>query len=389
MSLNITSDNFIIRTPGLPAAIALVIGLLFSGPAARADEKVEKSELPKLTEMQLPTADELLRADDSNGKAFDWIVLKASLEADRTVLVVSPLEIRPDTLKTMAETYVKVEATKPKNEEERNERTTRLKNLKQLIVKLPGNAVAEYALPISTIDHIILFEELMLRRADELLKAGDIRKAYELLLRVEKEFPGWELSKPRFESLLLVESGLRARDGDIYAALALLDELANRNIDNPELRPRFGELVAPMIETAVADNDYNKARYLISRIEKSFPGHETAATWQGRMKSMADSLLNDAKQQTSQREFAAAARDPRGACRRGAAPWFGAGMGRDRSRRRRSARRRHHSHRSGRRRRTARSGAQSRCPRPSAPQPSSGSGRARRGSRGRIHTSPR
>ena len=307
MSLNITSDNFIIRTPGLPAAIALVIGLLFSGPAARADEKVEKSELPKLTEMQLPTADELLRADDSNGKAFDWIVLKASLEADRTVLVVSPLEIRPDTLKTMAETYVKVEATKPKNEEERNERTTRLKNLKQLIVKLPGNAVAEYALPISTIDHIILFEELMLRRADELLKAGDIRKAYELLLRVEKEFPGWELSKPRFESLLLVESGLRARDGDIYAALALLDELANRNIDNPELRPRFGELVAPMIETAVADNDYNKARYLISRIEKSFPGHETAATWQGRMKSMADSLLNDAKQQTSQREFAAAA----------------------------------------------------------------------------------
>ena len=307
MSLNITSDNFIIRTPGLPAAIALVIGLLFSGPAARADEKVEKSELPKLTEMQLPTADELLRADDSNGKAFDWIVLKASLEADRTVLVVSPLEIRPDTLKTMAETYVKVEATKPKNEEERNERTTRLKNLKQLIVKLPGNAVAEYALPISTIDHITLFEELMLRRADELLKAGDIRKAYELLLRVEKEFPGWEVSKPRFESLLLVESGLRARDGDIYAALALLDELANRNIDNPELRPRFGELVAPMIETAVADNDYNKARYLISRIEKAFPGHETAAAWQGRMKSMADSLLNDAKQQTSQREFAAAA----------------------------------------------------------------------------------
>ena len=307
MSLNITSDNFIFRTPCWSVAIALAIGLLFSEPSVRADEKVEKSELPKLTEMQLPTADELLRADDINGKAFDWIVLKAPLEADRTVLVVSPLEIRPDTLKTMAETYVQVEATKPKNEEERNERTTRLKNLKQLIVKLPGNAVAEYALPLSTIDHIILFEELMLRRADELLKEGDIRKAYELLLRVEKEFPAWELSKPRFESLLLVESGLRARDGDIYAALALLDELANRNINNPEVRPRFGEVVAPMIETSVAAEDFNKARYLISRIERVFPGHETATSWQGRMQSMADSLLNDAKQKTSQREFAAAA----------------------------------------------------------------------------------
>ena len=130
--------------------------------------------------------------------------------------------------------------------------------------------------PISQIDHIILFEELMLRRVDELLKEGDIRTAYELLLRVEKEIPAWELSKPRFENLLLVESGLRAGDGDIYAALALLDELANRNINNPELRPRFGEIVAPMIETAVADEDFRKARYLISRIERVFPGHETA-----------------------------------------------------------------------------------------------------------------
>ena len=289
------------------SAIALAIRLLFGMPAARADEKVEKSELPKLTDMQLPTADELLRADDRNGKAFDWIVLKASVEADRTVLVVSPLETRPDTLKSMAETYVKVEATKPKNEEERTERSTRLKNLKQLIVKLPGNAVAEYALPVSGIDHIILFEELMLRRADELLKEGDLRKTYELMLRVEKEFPSWELSKPRFENLLLVESEIRAKDGDIYAALALLDELASRNIDNPELRPRFGEIVAPMIETAVADEDFNKARYLISRIERVFPGHETSTAWQGRMQTMADSLLTAAKQQTSQREFAAAA----------------------------------------------------------------------------------
>ncbi|MBC7964506.1 MAG: hypothetical protein H7Z17_01170, partial [Fuerstia sp.] len=127
------------------------------------------------------------------------------------------------------------------------------------------------------------------------------------MLRVEKEFPSWELSKPRFENLLLVESGIRAKDGDIYAALALLDELANRNIDNPELRPRFGEIVAPMIETAVADEDFNKARYLISRIERVFPGHETSTAWQGRMQAMADSLLTEAKQQSSQREFSAAA----------------------------------------------------------------------------------
>ncbi len=307
MSFNIKSDNVITRTPLVLTPIALMVCLLFSGHGARADEKVEKTELPKLTDMQLPTADELLRADDSNGRAFDWIVLKAPLDADRTVLVVSPLEVRPDTLKAMAETYAKVEATKPKNEEERNERTMRLTNLKQLTVRLPGNAVAEYTLPISQIDHIILFEELMLRRADELLREGDIRKSYELLLRVEKEIPSWELSKPRFETLLLVESGARASAGDHYAALALLDELAVRNINHPELRPHYGEIVTSMIETAIADENFDKARYLILRIEKVFPRHETAVAWQGRMEKMADGLLTEAKQQTNQRKFAAAA----------------------------------------------------------------------------------
>ena len=308
MSSEITSSNGMIQAlPRFLAAVALTAGMLSGACCVVADEKVEKTELTKLTEMQLPTADELLRADDSNGKAFDWIVLKASLEADRTVLVVSPLEIRPDTLKKMADQYIKVDASKPKNDEERQERTVRLKNLKQLIVKLPGNAVAEYALPISQIDHIILFEELMLRRVDESLKEGDIRKAYELLLRVEKEYPSWDPAKPRFENLLLVESGLRAKEGDIYAALALLDELANRNIKNPELRPRFGEIVAPMIQTAVADKDFHKARYLISRIEKVFPGHETAVEWQGQMQKLANNLLTEAKGQADQRNFSAAA----------------------------------------------------------------------------------
>ena len=289
------------------AVASLIVSVLSGGYTVAADEKVEKSELPRLTDMQLPTADELFRADDSNGKAFDWIVLKAGTEVDRTVLVVSPLEERPDTLKKIAETYAKVEASKPKNDDERRERTARLKSLKQLIVKLPGNAVAEYALPISQIDHIILFEELMLRRADELIRQGDIRIAYELLLRVEKEFPAWETAKPQFEGLLLVESGLRAKEGDIYAALALLDELAARNINHPELRPRFGEIVAPMIQTAMADEDFHKARYLISRIVRVFPRHETAAEWQGQLQNLADGLLSKAKNETSQRKFSAAA----------------------------------------------------------------------------------
>lgn len=114
MSHNTTSEKLITRTPCLLGAIALAIGLVLSGPAACGDEKVAKSELPKLTDMQLPTADELLRADDPNGKAFDWIVLNASLEADRVVLVVSPLETRPDTLKRWQKPTIKSRSASPK-----------------------------------------------------------------------------------------------------------------------------------------------------------------------------------------------------------------------------------------------------------------------------------
>lgn len=98
-----------------------------------------------------------------------------------------------------------------------------------------------------------------------------------------------------------------AKEGDIYAALALLDELANRNIKNPELRPLFGEIVAPMIQTAMADEDFHKARYLISRIERVFPGHETAVEMYGQMQKLAISMLSDAKELTDQRKFSMAA----------------------------------------------------------------------------------
>ena len=161
-------------------------------------------------------------------------MLKAPTEADRTVIVVSLLEDRPDTLKKIADAYAKLEASKPKYNDERRERTARLENLKKLSVKLPGNSVQEISLPISTIDHIILFEELMLRRADESLNGGDIRTAYELVLRVENRFPTWELSTPRFENLVRLKSFLRDTlgGGDFRSRMIKLESAASANQTN-------------------------------------------------------------------------------------------------------------------------------------------------------------
>jgi ABC-type transport system substrate-binding protein len=284
------------------------VGLLFVFiSTAMADEKVDRAELPKLAEMAIPTAEELFVADE-NDKEFDWIVLPAAAPEDRTVIVVNPIFPRPDTLKKMAEEYKKLETSKPQNQKEREERVNRMKELQRLVVTLMGDQLTEYSLPMSAIDHILLFEDLMLLRVDELIKEGDIRKAYELLLSVEREIPNWEKSVPRFEQLLLAESTIRANAGETYAALALLDEAAARNLQNPELRPRFGQIVGPMIEDAMEKEDYRKVRYLISRIEKVVPDHELVPLAKSRLQKLVASLLETSEQHYQQRDFPAAAK---------------------------------------------------------------------------------
>ena len=293
-----------VSSPMRLAAVGLLF--IFIGNAI-ADEKVDRTELPKLADMPIPTAEELFTADE-NDKEFDWIVLPAAAPEDRTVIVVNPIFPRPDTLKKMAEEYKKLETSKPQNQKEREERVKRMKELQRLVVTLMGDQLTEYSLPMSAIDQILLFEDLMLLRVDELIKEGDIRKAYELLLSVEREIPNWEKSVPRFEQLILAESTIRANEGDAYAALALLDEAAARNLQNPELRPRFGQIVGPMIQDAMDKEDYRKVRYLISRIEKVVPDHELVPQSKNRLQQLVVTLLETAEQQYQQRDFPAAAK---------------------------------------------------------------------------------
>ncbi len=269
------------------------------------EEKVARTELPKLAAMQVPTADVLLRAD-ADDKEFDWVVLKAPAVEDRRVVVVNPLFPRPDTLTKQEEEFKKLEASRPQNQKEREQRANRLKSLKKLMFTLPGD-LTEYAVPVEQVDEILFFEDLMLQRVDLLLQSGDFRTAYELLLRVETELPGWEKSIPRFEKLLLVEASERASAGEIYAAIALLDEVFQRNPASAELPSRVASIVGPMIDTAVVAEDYRKARYLIGRIQKLFPQHETVVSASARLQKLSTEMLDQAAGKTTQRQLAEAA----------------------------------------------------------------------------------
>ena len=288
----------------LPAAIFVALLLLSSesNKAIAQQDRPDRNVLRTLEEMPLPSADDLIQADIKDTE-FDWIVLKS----DGTVIVSNPVFPRPDTLKRRDEERKTLESTRPQNAQEREKRSKRLDELKFLIITLPGDAVTEYKIPVNQVEQIILFEELVLQRVDKLLDDGQIRKAYDMLLSVEREIPEWEASLPRFERLLLTESRLKADQGDIYAALALLDELAARNINNTELQPRFGEIVAPMIQAAVNESNFPKARFLIGRIERHFPQHPTALEWRQRIKDLSLARLQEAVQLADQKKNAEAA----------------------------------------------------------------------------------
>lgn len=260
----------------------------------------EAAELPRLSEMNRPpSAEELLEAEP-----YDWIVLKQN----QAVIVANPVYPRPDTLEKMAAEREELEASRPQGQQDRARKTQRLEQLKYIEINLKENRAEDYRITANAVEQIISFEQLMLERVDLLLDDGDISRAYELLMQVDQLAPGWEEAVPRFENLLLRESQLRDEEGDLYASMALLDELARRNRNNPDLPVRFGELLDSPIQTAIDARDYGRARYLIRRLSRHFPENSVAVKYTNLLRAKAAELVKQAAEFSQKGQHAEAAR---------------------------------------------------------------------------------
>ncbi len=285
--------------------LLLLCGLSFCCIPASADEKVSSGELPLLSEMKLPSAEELLRLD-ADDKEYDWVVLEAATEDQRRVVLVTPLFPRPDILSRQEQEYKKVEASRPRTAKERETRSNRLRSLKRLMFTMPGD-LTEYSIPVERVADIIFFEDLMLQVVDQLLTEGDFRTSWELLLRVETEIPGWEKSVPRFERLLLTEAADLAAKGEPWAALARLDEVYERNPESSELASQITTLVGPMIDDAVAAEDFGKAQLLISRVRDRLPEHPLVQQKTSELSGRSLSLISEADTASASGEYLRAA----------------------------------------------------------------------------------
>lgn len=275
----------------------LALAILMGSTAVAQENATSEPELPTLEEMSLPSAQELL-----SGDPVDWVVLK-----DGRVIVSTPVYPRPDTLKKIQDELKTLEQARGGTAAERKARTDRRKRLRNLTVALPEDVSIDLFLPVAQIDQIILHEDLCLQRVEKLLAQDQITQAYELLLHVEQQEPGWEKAQPAFENLLATEARLKVKDGDDFAAMAILDELAGRNLQNPALREILASIVDRRVGAAAKSRQFDSARYLLTRLTRHFPQDPVADQWKARLQNRSNELLRQARELYDQKKFREAA----------------------------------------------------------------------------------
>ena len=273
--------------------------VLYCSPIAFAQNDDNEDEpLPLFEEMSVPTTAQLLTE-----QPVDWLILKP----DNRVLIVRPVLPRPDTLAQMANELEKLnsKATKPKQDagESKNEYNERIAQLKDesenLVVALPDVVAAnrsdgadEYTLNAKrNIARVIHHEDLMLQRADIQMNEGQLEKAFEMLLVLQRREPDWPGYTERRNRLIFEEAKKRLRDNDLEAALAFFEELYELAPGYGGLRNGIGSTIEALVARSVSTERLREARYYISRLGKVDPDHPTVTKLSEEFLARADGLL--------------------------------------------------------------------------------------------------
>jgi hypothetical protein len=241
------------------------------------DEEDEK--LPLINQMELPSFQRLMQ-----GPPLDWLVMHTG-----KVIVVEPVAPRPGTIDDINQRISRA-TRKAGDPAESEEAKRRRLDLYYLPVTLPEGEDREYRLHTRFLKEIIYYEDLMLRRIDQLLDDEKVRQAYELLLALEARQESWPGIVPRKERLLFTEAVVQTAEGHPQHALALLESLHERRASYMGLEAQFGVVGDKLMSQALENNDPRAARYFLRRIARKYANHRVIKDWTAR-------LMQDAREQ--------------------------------------------------------------------------------------------
>ena len=263
-----------------------------AAPSAAAEPE---STLPRLEEVPLPEMEELL-----SETRRDWVVLQ-----DGRVLIVEPVFPRPGTLaKIDAQRDAILADPKRRFSPEGRER---LNELTKLIIFLPGKeASTEYQLSLTDIKEIIHHEDLMLRRADQLIEAGDTRKAFELMFVVARRDPQWPGLTERQVRLTAADASRQLDEGNGERALTYIESLYERKPIPDEADDLLDRAADLLVGKAIEAGDFRRARFELQRVQGLDQRHRALDRWTNTLSTLARSLQSEAEQAAASGDLALA-----------------------------------------------------------------------------------
>ena len=257
-------------------------------PAGAEPVEEEDEPLPTIDKMELPSFQRLMQ-----GPPVDWLVLHT-----KKVIVCEPVTPRPGALEDIDQRTKKLMRRAGDPPESDDAKRKRLE-IYYLPVTLLEGEDREYKLHVKWIKEIVYYEDLMLRRVDQLLDDRKVRQAYELLVALEERQESWRGIVARRERLLFTESAVKLDEQQGQQALALLEALHERNSKYNGLEAQFGIVVDRLIGEAQARSDHREARYFLRRLARRYPNHQTVKDWTARLMRETRELLE--KSQASER----------------------------------------------------------------------------------------
>ena len=162
-------------------------------------------------------------------------------------------------------------------------------------VRLLEKPESTYEVQWHSIAQVVLFNELVLGRAEDLVAAERIEEAYDyfkFLLNEDPKLPGLDGA---IEDYLYEEAKQSKRNGQYADALAMLRELHARNPRREGLADALGIVTEELVERYLKADDYWNARKMLRNLAALYPDHTLVTEREGQLKREAARFLVDGR----------------------------------------------------------------------------------------------
>lgn len=151
------------------------------------------------------------------------------------------------------------------------------------LLDAPGE---EIAIPASSIERVLLFEEQLLAAAKQLAAKGDFNGAYPYFARLDRDYGSYPGFDEAFSKAIYDEARARFAGGEYDHALALLATLKERSPRSAGLVDAVETIGDAILEARWKAEDYIGVRNTVNTIEGQFAGLRLTIgdRWLGRIK---------------------------------------------------------------------------------------------------------